>query len=353
MSFKPADRHREPAVPMQPVIDPAGWTAADLSANEDWIYELSADEITEIIEAVAAAEAAGRGILDVTRENFALPILDEGLALLRDELLHGRGFFLLRGLPVAEMTHEQAGMAFWAMGTRFGRFLSQNPKGHLLGHVKDFGGDYHAANVRGYQTAAQMNFHSDQCDNVWLMCMHPAKSGGESLIASTVTIYNEMLKRRPELAEALIGEFYNTKHGEVGPGEDPYYKLPVFSFHDGYFSARGASVHALKAFDLPGVPPPTDVQLEAFAYFQELARELPFGMDFRQGDIQVLHNHVAVHTRTAFEDYPEAERKRHLMRLWVNDDNGRPLMPGFRENLTGIEVPGMDYTAPVNVFEAA
>jgi len=353
MTFKPAPRTRQPAEPMKPIVDPAGWTAEEMLATDEWIYELSDDEINEILGAVDSAEKNGLGILDVTRENFPLPILDEELALLRDELLNGRGFFLMRGLPVDDMSYEAAGMAFWAMGTRFGRFVSQNPKGHMLGHVKNFGGDYHDPKVRGYQTSVQMNYHSDQCDSVWLMCMHPAKSGGESLITSTVTVYNEMLKRRPELAEALIADFYQTKHGEVAPGEDPYYKLPVFSFKDGYFSGRGPGIHLLKAFDLPGVPPATENQKEAFPYFQKLAGELAFPTNFQKGDIQVLHSHVTVHTRTEFVDYEEIEKKRHLMRLWVIDDDGRPLVPGFRENFAGVEIPGVKHSAPVNVFEPA
>jgi len=198
-----------------------------------------------------------------------------------------------------------------------------------------------------------MSFHSDQCDYVALLCMHPSRSGGRSRIASTVAIYNEMLEACPDLVAELTAEFYQTRHGEVPPGEKPWYKLPVFSFHDGYFSARGAGVHALKAQGLPGVPAFTDNQRAAFDAFQDVAKSLCFEMDFRPGDIQILHNHVTVHTRTAFEDWPEPERKRHLMRLWLSDWAGRPLVPGFRENLQGIEVAGMAPSAPVDSFEPA
>ncbi len=353
MNFRPAKRYRKPAVAMQPIIDPAGWTAEQMLRSDEWIYYLSKSEISEILSAVDTLSQQNVGILGITRENFSLPNFDKSLALLREELLFGRGFFLLRGLPVDDMGLEAAGMAFWGLATRFGYCVSQNPKGHMLGHVKDFGGDYHDPKVRGYQTSVQMNYHSDQCDNVWLMCMHPARSGGESLIASTITVYNHMLKERPELVQALIADFYQTKHGEVAPGEDPFYKLPVFSFKDGYFSGRGPGIHLLKAFDLPGVPPATEHQKEAFPYFQKLAGELSFPTTFRKGDIQVLHSHVTVHTRTAFQDFEELEKKRHLMRLWVVDDHGRPLVPGFRENFCGIEIPGVQHSAPLNVFEAA
>ncbi len=353
MSFSPAKRIRQPAQPMKPVIDPAGWYPADLDADDGWIYELSDGETEEIRRAVADVEARGLDIRTIGRDDFPLPTLDEGLAALYDELNEGRGFFLLRGVPIAEFTKHQAGIAFWGIGTRFGRAVSQNAKGHLIGHVKDFGGDYNAPNVRGYQTNVQMSFHTDQCDYVALLCMHPAKSGGASRIASTVTLYNEMLKRCPELVEELIGEFYLTRHGEIPPDEPPWYKLPVFSFHDGYFSGRGPGTHLTKAQELPGVPPLTEKQWEAIAAFRSMVTENYFDMDFRPGDIQILQSHVTVHTRTQFEDWPEVERKRHLMRLWLLDANGRPLAPGFRENISGINVSGIEPTAPVDNLVAA
>lgn len=354
MPFKPAPRLRDPAAPMRPVVDPAGWHAEDLAANDDWIYTLSAEEVAEVRAAVESVERRGLDILQMGRADFALPRFDASLAMLYDELKEGRGFVLIRGLPVDGLTTAQKAAAFWGIGLRFGRALSQNAKGHMLGHVKDFGGDYADPNVRGYQTAAEMSYHSDQCDYVALLCAHPSKSGGESRIASTVTLYNEMLKSRPDLAEALVGEFYLSRHGEIPPGEPPWYKLPVFSFHEGYFSARGAGMHVVKAQGLPGVPPFTDTQREAFAAFQDTARRLRFDMEFRPGDIQILHNHLTVHTRSAFEDWPEPERKRHLMRLWLaNDAAGRPLVPGFRDNIQGVEVADMTRTAPVNSFEPA
>lgn len=354
MPFRPADRVREPAIPMQPLVDPAGWTAEDLAANEDWIYQLSDAEIDDIRAAVAEVQRRGQDILDITRDSFPLPHLDAGLRALYDELLEGRGFFVMRGMPIDELDKTQAGIAFWGIGTRFGRALSQNPKGHMLGHVKDFGGDYNDPMVRGYQTAAEMSFHSDQCDYVALMCIQPSKSGGASRIASTVTLYNEMLRESPELVRELIAEFYITKHGEVASGEEPWYRMPLFSFHDGYFSARGAGAHIRKAQGLPGVPPFTDAQKAALKAYQEMAMRVHFDMDFRPGDIQILHNHVTLHTRTAFEDWPEPERKRHLMRLWLAEDaGGRPVVPGFRENIQGINPKNAEPCAPVDVFESA
>ena len=136
-----------------------------------------------------------------------------------------------------------------------GETMSQNRQGHILGHVKDLGGDYADPNTRGYMTRAEMLFHADACDYVGLLCLHGAKSGGESRVASSVTVYNRILERRPDLAKVLCEDFYRSHTGEVNPGEKPYFTQPIFSFIDGYFSATGAGAAIDKAQKLPGVPP--------------------------------------------------------------------------------------------------
>ncbi|MBT5047090.1 MAG: TauD/TfdA family dioxygenase [Rhodospirillaceae bacterium] len=343
---------REPAAPGGPVVDPAAWYADDLLASDDWIYTLSDTDIGELLNAVGDVESQGGDIKDITRDGFNLPVLGPVLDDIHTELTEGRGFVLIRGLPVADISRWQAGASFYGMGTYLGRAISQNPMGHVLGHVKDMGKSYEDPMARGYQTAARMNFHSDQCDHVGLLCLQPSKSGGSSLIVSSLTVYNEMVKRRPDLAEALSKPFYFTKHGEVASGEEPWYRMPIFAFKDGYLSIRGAGAHVRKAQTLPGVPKFTETDTEALELFQELANDLVMPMDFQPGDIQFLNNHVMLHTRTAFEDYPEPERKRHLMRLWLSDPDGRPTPPGHRENINGIEIDGTVLTAPLDMLEA-
>jgi len=352
MDGLPRTSKREPAGPGAPAIDPAAWYAADMLKTDAWIYTLSAADIGDLMDAVASTDTQGIPIKDFTRQNFPLPVLGPVLDDIHGELTEGRGFVLIRGLPVNDITRAEAGAAFYGMGTYLGRAISQNPMGHILGHVKDMGKSYDDPMARGYQTAARMNFHSDQCDYVGLLCLQPSKSGGASLIVSSTTVHNEMVRRRPDLAATLCKPFYFTKHGEVASGEEPWYRMPVFAFQDGYLSIRGAGAHVRKAQGLPGVPPFTEADKEALKLFQELANELAMPMDFQPGDIQFLHNHVMLHTRTAFEDYPEPDRKRHLMRLWLSDPAGRPPPPGFRENISGIEVDGTVLTAPLDMTEA-
>lgn len=354
MTFRPRrNRARRPAAPMEALVDPAGWTADELAAADDWIYRLSAAEIDELESAVESVRRHGTEMRRIGRNDFPLPTLGPALMRLRDELLEGRGFILIRGVPVARMDREQAALAFWGIGAWLGRAVSQNGQGHLLGHVKDLGGDYADANTRGYLTAAEMGFHADRCDYVGLLCLHPSKSGGASRIASSVTLYNELLRRAPAHVAELVQPFAWTRLGEIPPGMSPWYELPVFSFHDGYFSARGVSSQIFKAQGLPGVRPFTEAQRAALDAFREVVREIAFDMAFEPGDIQFLHNHVTLHSRTAYEDWPEPGRKRHLLRLWLCDDAGRPLAPEVREHFQGIALEGVQPSTPLDVSEAA
>lgn len=346
MFVKTAPGRREPAIAMRPVVDPAGWTAADLAKSDAWIYPLSPGEIAELADAAARVQARGQDITAVRRADFVLPRFGRALADIREELREGRGFVLLRGLPVGEWSRLQSAIAYYGIGTHLGRALSQNAQGHMLGHVKDLGGDY--ATARGYLTNATMTFHADLCDYVGLLCLHPSKSGGESRIVSSITLYNEMLRRRPDLAAELTSDFYYSRHGEVPPGMEPWFKMAPFSIERGTLSVRGVSSYITKAQGLPGVPPLTAAQKEAMALYQRVVDEIAYDMKFEQGDMQFLNNYVTLHTRRAFEDWPEPARKRHLYRLWLADEDSRPITREFRELIRGIEVEGFTPSAPLD-----
>jgi len=345
---------RVPGKPGQRINDPAGWEPEEIAATDDWAYRLNADEIAEIRHAVDAVQRRGLAIVRMTSADFPLHNFAPVLADMRQELLEGRGFVYLRGLPVEQMSQEQAAIAYFGIGHHLGRPISQNADGHLLGHVKDHGGgkSIDDPHTRGYQTTAELGFHCDHCDYVGLLCLRTAKSGGASRLASAVTLYNRMLAQRPDLVEVLSQDFYYTRHGEVPPGEQPWYKQPVFSFDRGYFSARGVSNYIRKAQGLPGVPKFTAAQEEAMALYRKTVAGCAVNLDFEPGDIQFLHNHVMLHSRTAYEDWPDPKQKRHLMRLWLADDAGRPLPESVRKNFRGVVVAGFTPVVPFDV-EAA
>ncbi len=341
-------REREPAEFMKPVVDPASWSPEDISGSAGWIYTLNDDEIAEIVAAVDTVAARGLDIMDIDTESFALPGLSGSLSELREEIVFGRGFAMIRGLPVAGLDRAKTAAAFWGIGRHLGRPISQNAKGHLLGHVTDLGGDYYHATTRGYRTNAEMAFHNDQCDVLALCCLHPAKSGGDHYICSSVTLYNELLRRRPDLAQEFGFAFYRSRSGEIPPGEsEPWNRQRIFNFTDGYFAARGVGVAIVKAQDLPGVPKFTEAQTEALEMFRTLAAELAVCIAFERGDLFFLNNHVTLHSRTEYEDWPEPERRRHLLRLWLDTGGARPLPPEVARQSSGVTVEGTRLTAPL------
>ena len=169
-------------------------------------------------------------------DDFPLPTLQRRLSHVLDEVLQGRGFVLLRGLPVARWGPRLSAIAFLGLGLHWGSLRSQNKHGHLLGHVRDAGLSSQDPNVRVYQTRERQNYHTDSCDVVGLLCLHPARSGGLSSLVSSVTIFNEMRKRRPDLAAVLFEPIETDRRGEVPEGQRPFFRIPVFNWHEGLLS---------------------------------------------------------------------------------------------------------------------
>jgi hypothetical protein len=346
---------RRPASAMQPVVDPAGWTEADLADVDTWSYRISDADAAELEAGIDAVRRAGVALVDIERGNFPLGRFGETLADVRRELLDGRGIVMLRDFPVARFGREEQAIGFLGLGAYLGQRISQNKQGHILGHVKDLGGDYADPLTRGYTTRAEMLFHADASDYVGLLCLTGSKSGGASRVASSVTVYNRMLAARPDLVEALCADLYRSRTGEVNPGEPGWFKQPIFSFTQGYFSATGAGAAIDKAQGLPGVPPFTAAQIEAVELYRRTVHESAVDIDFRPGDIQFLNNFVMLHTRREYQDWPEAARKRHLLRLWLIDAQGRPIPAEQREGRTGrgVHLAGVALNAPLDVDEAA
>lgn len=348
---------------LPPVITgPSAWYGPDMAARKDWIETLTPTELAEI-------ETASRRLMQTEvdwaafrPEDFPLPSLEKRLPRIIDDVLNGRGFVLMRGLPVEQWGHRLSAIAFMGIGSHFGRFRSQNAQGHLLGHVKDLGRSSTDPTARIYQTRERQNYHTDSSDIVALLCLHPSRSGGLSSLVSTMTVYNEMRKRRPDLARVLFAPIETDRRGETPAGQKPYFCIPVFNWHDGLLSACYQRAYIESARRFPDVSPLTAEQIEALNLFDSLVNDptLHFFMEFRAGDMQFVHNHTLLHDRTAFEEWPEPSRKRHLLRLWVAPLNARPLPPVFAERYGsvvpgergGVDVPGMRYTIPWEAEDA-
>jgi hypothetical protein len=186
------------------------------------------------------------------------------------------------------------------------------------------------------------------------MCLQTAKAGGLSNLVSSTTIFNEMRRRRPDLLKVLLEPIETDRRGEVPQGSRPYFNIPVFNYHEGLVSAIYQRQYIESARRFPDVAPLTSQQTEALDLLDQLANDptLNLMMELQPGDIQLVHNHTILHDRTAFEDYPESERKRHLLRLWIAPTNARPLPEVFAERFGsimpgergGVSVPGSSGT---------
>src|SRR6478736_8251259 len=220
------------------IVGPSTWTGADMRGCEgEWAYPLSPSQIAEIEAALKLVQARGLDIVEIRREDFPLPTLGPVLDRLRAEVLDGRGFVLLRGVPVENRPIAESAAVYWGIGSYFGSARSQNAQGHLLGHVYNLGGSSATnPNIRSYATSERQNFHIDRCDAVALLCLRRAKSGGQSAIVSSMTVHNVMAERRPDLLERLYQPFPVDRRGEVPEGKGPFYEAPVFNEHAGYVS---------------------------------------------------------------------------------------------------------------------
>jgi hypothetical protein len=348
-----------PPMPLRAITGPPAWRAGDLADPEVFTHRLTGDEIAEIDAAVRAVIDRRIDHIAIDRDNFALPRLGERLTRIRDDvLLGGRGFIVFRGVPVERYSMEEAAAAFLGIGAWFGHPVSQNGKGHILGHVKDLGRSVDDPTARIYQTTHKQTFHTDSVDIVGLLCLKTAKAGGLSRIVSSIFLYNEMFRRRPDLAAVLFEPFCFDRRGEVPAGRKGWYETPIFHWYADRLSViYGNRYYIQSAQRFPEAPRLTARQIEALDLFDALANDPANYLDieFKPGDIQLIHNHVILHDRTDYEDWPEPERKRHLLRLWLCPPNGRPLPPVFADryggteigNRGGIMVPGARLVTPL------
>lgn len=307
-------------LPKQAIESAAAWYGADLAGRDDWIRHFSPEEIAELEAAVREVMGNPKRREELTRADFHLPGLARETPRWLEELAHGRGFMLLRGLPVQEWGRDFSELVYLGLGLHLGALASQNAAGDLLGHVRDTGADPGDPNVRLYRTNAAQGFHTDGAELIGLLCLQTAKNGGESRIASSVTVFNEVMKTRPDLVPLLFEPWHFDRQGEQAKGEDPTFAVPLChwdgknlrTFYIGWY-LRDAQRHS-------GVPRLTDDQEALLALIEATAERCALAMEFLPGDIQLLNNATILHGRAAFTDWPEPERKRHLLRLWVNTD---------------------------------
>ncbi|ERS98123.1 uncharacterized protein SPSK_06339 [Sporothrix schenckii 1099-18] len=309
------------------ITGPTVWRKEDYEGQpERWVHRFSEAEIDELSAAADAFIASGTPLTGIAQHNFPLPRLAQALGRVRSDLLDGKGFVLFKGFPADRWSPLKNAAAYMGLGTYLGYFVSQNGRGHVLGHVKDVGDDpTQIHKVRIYRTTARQFFHADDGDLVGLLCVHRALAGGESDIVSMHHVWNTLQREHPDVAALLTQPiWYFDRKGEVSAGDDPYTRQPVFYLEPGgrgrvYSKWDPYYVRSLTRYSDAGVIPPlSDAQQHAMQVLEDTCQRLALHMVLEVGDIQFVSNCHLLHARTAYKDYPAPAPRRHLLRLWLS-----------------------------------
>jgi hypothetical protein len=314
------------------------WKGAEIGQNHRWLKQIPAivlDELDAALEKIQ--ELKWR---DVTRHNFALPDAAAFFDEVREELENGSGMVKICGLDVSRYSQEQLRRIWFGIGCHLGTPMYQNYRGEVMRDIRDegmgvgaklYGATIDASGKQFLSSGArtlssgQLRFHTDRCDVVGLLCVRQASEGGVSKLASSATVYNEILRRRPDLHALLCKPIPRSRFGEEAGGEHVAYELPVFGVRDGKLTSHFSLTYIENAQMLPRVRRLTDAEHEAIQMLMDVAAEVCFEMRFAPGDMQLLNNHVIYHGRTAFKDNVIAGQDRLLMRLWLSVPNSRAL----------------------------
>ena len=328
------DPRRLGGAPNQPIRAdlPSAWYGKDLQNQDDWIWRMQPEHIEELDAALQLSKEKCLPEQDVTQEDFPLDGFRDALARIVHELEYGRGFVLMRGFPVERYDYADIRRLYWGIGQHIGTPESQNIKGELIQEIRDYGFDYTKSEHRGSMSAAELRPHCDITDIVALLCLRVSKSGGESFIRSSMTIYNEIFDTHPEYLPALHRGFHFELDGK-GPTGDPNevtHRIPTFSWNEGYLACR-FNQKAIESGAIKAGAPLSKLEQAAVNLVGDTAMrdDVTLSMTFEPGDIQWLNNYVILHSRGGFEDHDEPERKRLLLRLWLNHAAAMPLDDDF------------------------
>ncbi len=323
----------KPALRESPIAGPSAWHRAELG-GADYRIALSAQCLDEIRRIADEIDALTLPTIVRRPDEFEMTACRAAMAQVRLVLDSGVRFAIVDRLPLEAIGAEAASAVYWLLASLVARPVAQSLDGRLIYDVLDTGrAALPGSGVRPDQTNIELKFHTDNSynatppDYVVLLCLRTAKSGGHSRVASFHTLHNALLARRPDALPRLYEPFWFDRQREFRDGETPVFSAPVFSVGN-ELRARFSAHQIRGGYALKGEPLDPE-GAAAMAAMLDLFEDESLSADFdlEPGQMQFVDNRVLGHSRTAFEDHPEPNRRRHLVRLWLRD-RGSPAYPG-------------------------
>lgn len=301
--------------------DPRAWTAASIDRPSSWYYPLP-DACWAAFEEIRQDQPEA-SVMEVRLSEAPRRRCAEALRPVRQALETGRGFAIVEGPAGKRLSPGDAQLLYWIVGHGLGRPFAQNVQGTLLYDVRDTGQDL-AKGARFSVTNYESSFHTDNSfgtdvlDYVGLLCLQTAKSGGRSQVLSGITVMNELAARAPEVLATLAQPFHVDRRGGIREGDTPTIQFPIIQSSGRELLFRYLRYWIEAGQDKVGQPL-SAAQRTALDTLDEFLRrpDLRVEFDLKPGDMYFINNRWILHNRTAFEDYPELERRRHLVRLWL------------------------------------
>jgi alpha-ketoglutarate-dependent taurine dioxygenase len=307
----------------------SAWKRADIR-EADYRVKLDASCLDEIRRVVDEIRAHPLPTILRSPADFDMTNCHAAMAEVRRILKHGVRFAVVDRLPVEELSKADAETVYWLLASMVARPVAQKLDGTMIYDVHDTGKQaLPGSGVRPDKTNIEIRFHIDNAYNttppeiVGLLCLKTAKSGGVSRVLSFHTVHNELLARHPELLPRLYRPFWFDRQKEFFDGEPETFAAPVFEAGDelrSRFSAHqinGGYKMRGEALDNEGAA----ALAATLDIFEE--PELSIDFEFQPGEIQFVDNRTLGHSRTEFEDWPDPESRRHLVRLWLRDHGRR------------------------------
>lgn len=317
-----------PAVRGTPFGGPIAWNRDSL-AKDDGIVRLDDAARRELDAIVDVLRHNPLPVQLLTPDEFEMPACRAMMARARKELDEGVGFVIVDRLPMDAYSRDEAKALYWILSQLVSRPVAQSWDGKVIYDVRDFGRPP-GNGVRPDITNYEQNFHTDNSYNLYppeyvaLLCLHPAMEGGISSIVSFYSVYNEMLASHRGLVERLYRPYLFDRQREHAPDEPKVLSHPLFQLEGEKLVCRLSHRHVVNGYRMAG----HELDAEGLEALETLERTMMaprFAREFffEPGQIQIVDNIRCGHRRTGFKDYPEENRKRHLIRLWLRDRGRR------------------------------